>query len=438
MGTTESQRTTATQLKRIAWLSARDADKQFECLMHHFNEESLKVCYQELDGRKARGVDGIDKAMYGENLDSNLKALVERMKRMGYRPGNVREVRIPKEGKKGATRPLGIANFEDKLVQKMMQKVLESIYEPLLSKQMFGFRPRQGCHDAIKALSQHLYEQKVQTIIDVDLENYFGSIDHKQLEAILREKIKDERFIRYVIRMFKAGILADGELKTSDEGVPQGSPASPILSNIYANRVVAKWFEETVNAHCRGKVEIFVYADDMVIACERHEDALRIKKALASRLEKYGLKMNQDKTKLVRFSRSAHRRDEKQGVFDFLGFTFYIGKSRNGYSIVQLRTSKKKFKLKLRQMKEWIKLARNRMPLNELWKLYCKKLRGHINYYGVSHNFRWVEAFSYRTRRIMFKWLNRRSQRKSFNWEKFATYMERNPLPVVRIKHRLF
>ena len=207
MEPTETSSSTATKLKRIAWLSAADPDKKFHQLMHHFNLESLLQCFHELDGTKAIGDDGVTKEKYRENLIPNLLDLLDRMRRMAYIPGAVRLVLIPKEGKPGATRPLGISNLEDKIFQKMMQKVLESIYDPTFTDSSFGFRPGKGCHDAIKALQTYLYSNHVETVIDVDLENYFGTIDHNLLENILRERIKDQRLIRYITRMFKAGVF---------------------------------------------------------------------------------------------------------------------------------------------------------------------------------------------------------------------------------------
>jgi RNA-directed DNA polymerase len=253
----ESQTTTATQLTRIAWLSARDTQKTFQSLMHHFNETSLKACFHQLDGRKAVGVDGVTKAAYAQHLDDNLTDLVARMKRMAYRPGPVRQVLIPKAGAPHATRPLGISNREDKVVQLLMHRVLESIYEPLFLDCSYGFRPGRGCHEALRALHQHLYRKEVETIIDLDIANYFGTIDHDLLEAILREKIQDERFLRYVKRMFKAGVLTAGELTVSEEGVAQGSCCSPILANIFAHHVLDTWFEAVVKAHCRGQVALY-------------------------------------------------------------------------------------------------------------------------------------------------------------------------------------
>ena len=409
---TENSLMTEMKLKRIAALSAANPDMVFTHVIHHFNKDSLRACYFELDGKKAKGSDEIDKASYGKNLEANLEDLVERMKRMAYIPGSVRQVLIPKEGKAGATRPLGISNFEDKLVQRMMHKVLESIYEPLFYENSYGFRRGRSCHDAISALYAYLSTHEVETVIDVDLSNYFGSIPHHEVLKIIRKKISDPRLIRYLIRMFKSGVLAEGELIISEEGVTQGSGCSPIIANIYAHEVIDEWMEKTVKQHCAGEVKLIRYADDCVICCEYAGDAERIKRAMSKRLAKYGLKMNEEKTKLVKFSKRKQKRGEAQETFDFLGFTFYIGKSRKGYLLIKLKTSCKRLRSKLKKVNEWARSIRNKIPLKEIMRIACAKARGHIQYYGVSHNFAEVAGFVYRVTGILFKWLNRRSQRK--------------------------
>ena len=438
MRPTEPQGATDTKLKRIAWLSQQDAKKEFNNLMHLFNAESLRQCFDELDGKKAVGVDGIDKEKYRENLEENLRDLIARMKRMGYRPGPVRQVLIPKAGKPNATRTLGICNFEDKIVQKQIQKILESIYDPLFLKCSYGFRAGMGCHDAIKDLRQYLLQHEVQTVIDLDIANFFGAISQEEIVNILQQKTKDERFIRYIVRMFKAGVLADGDLTVSDEGVVQGSPVSPTIANIFAHYVLDMWVAEVVKAHCKGRVDLWRYADDAVICCQYNEDAVRVRSALSKRLAKYKLKLNEDKTTSVPFSKSAYKQGKAQGVFNFLGFTFYWGRSRKGAAIPKVKTCGKTMRAKLKNVGEWGRKVRNQYSLNQIWKTFCSKLAGHIRYFGVSFNYEAIATFVEQAVEILFKWLNRRSQRKSFNWEQFKLFMEKHPLPKIKIYHPLF
>jgi RNA-directed DNA polymerase len=434
----QSHSATNTKLNRIAWLSKQDSRKEFECLMHLFNQESLMECFHELDKDKAVGVDGVTKMAYGANLHGNIEQLITQMKNMAYRPGPVRETLIPKEGKPGATRPLGISNLEDKIVQKMTQKVLESIYEPLFLGCSHGFRPGKSCHTAIQSLLNHLYSNEIQTVIDIDLKNFFGTIEHQLLEDILKEKIKDPKFMRYISRMFKSGVLTEGELKMSEEGVPQGSICSPVMSNIFAHYAIDTWVEEMVKPVCKGTVELFRYADDGVICCQYEADAVRIRQSLGKRLEKFKLQLNEEKTKLVPFDKKEAARGVKQGTFDFLGFTFYWGNSQTGRIVPKLRTRAKTMSTKLKKVNEWAKQVRNALPLKEIWRILKAKMRGHVQYYGVSHNADKVRQFLRRTQRIMFKWLNRRSQRKSFTWEKYWQFVAANPLPEARIVHRIF
>jgi RNA-directed DNA polymerase len=430
MITTDNQESTNTKLERIAWLSRQDKSKEFSNLMHHFNEESLRECFQELDRKKALGADRVSKDEYGQNLGTNLKKLVQRMKLMQYRPSAVRQVLIPKAG--GKERPLGISNFEDKIVQKMMQKVLEAIYESTFLPCSYGFRKGMGCHDAVRDLYQHLYNNQVETVIDVDIENFFGSINHQELEQILRQKVKDQKLMRYIIRMFKAGTLRDGELTVSDEGVMQGSICSPILANIFAHLVIDEWFESTVKKYCRGKVKLFRYCDDLCIAFQYGGDAERVKIALGKRLNKFKLKLNEEKTRVVTFNRNS------KGCFDFLGFTFYWGKSRKGRITPMVRTSKKRIRSKIQTIKEWIKGMKDKLKLTVIWENLKLKILGHLRYYGVSFNTRELAKYVHLVTYIMFKWLNRRSQKRSFDWEKFKTFTKANPLPAVKIYHKLF
>jgi len=429
---------TKTKLERIAWLSSMDRNKTFACVMHHINIELLRDNFLRLDGNKATGTDGVSKAEYGENLEENLNTVLDELKRMAYKPRPVKEHLIPKDGQPGKFRPLGISVFEDKIVQGAFRQILEAIYEPLFLDCSHGFRPKRSCHTAIKDLRKYLYENSVETVIDIDLKNFFGTIDHKILEGFLREKITDEKFIRYIIRMFKAGVLSEGDLKISEEGVPQGSICSPILSNIFAHKVLDEWIEHTIQPYCLGKVKLFRYADDAIICVEKESDAIRIREALPKRLDKYKLILNEDKTKMVKFSRVKVRNGIHQETFNFLGFTFYWGKTRKGTVVPKLKTSSKTMDTKLEKVTEWIKDIRNKDKMKEIWRTFCAKLRGHIQYYGVSFNSKQIQKFHREATRIVFKWLNRRSQKKSFTWEKFDKFKERFPLPKTRICHALY
>lgn len=424
-----------TKLTRISKLSADNPEQKFAQLMHHFTLGNLESWYQMLNKKAAVGIDGITKEMYSENLQENLENLYHRMKTMSYVPGPARQTLIPKDGNPGVSRPLGIGNFEDKIVQKGVQKVIESIYEPLFLKSSFGFRPNLSCHDAIRALRSYLYSNPVRVVIDLDISNYFGTIDHGQLMELLSGKIKDKRFLRYIRRMFKAGILSEGELTVSDEGVPQGSVCSPVLANIYAHYVLDEWFEGTVKRYCRGKVELFRYADDAIICCEKPKDAERIKTAVIKRLAKYNLKLNSEKTKLVKFNVLER---ENRGSFDFLGFTFYLGRIRSGATVPKLKSSGKNLRAKLTKVNQWCKHNRNKAPLRELWKTFCSKLKGHIQYYSVSFNYRAVHKFVMRSQRIFLKWLNRRSQKKSMTINQFEQFKQRFLPPAIKICHALF
>ena len=438
MSPAETHYTADTKLQRIEWLSARDASKRFDNVMHLFSEESLAACFQALEGKKAVGADGVTKAEYGAELECNLAGLVERMKRMGYRPGPVREVQIPKAGTAGATRTLGISSVEDKVVQGMVRKVLEAVYEPVFMDSSYGFRPGRGPHDAVRALHQYLYRHEVESVIDVDIARFFDTIDRRRLLGMLSQKVTDRKFLRYVTRLMKAGVLREGELKVSTEGVVQGSACSPVLANVYAHHVLDEWFERTVKRHCKGEVELFRYADDLVICCQYARDAQRIRKALVGRLGKFGLTLNEAKTRLVPFSRRCGNARGRQAVFDFLGFTFYWGRSRRGSALVKVKTNGKRLRAKLKAVHQWAKHTRSRCTTQQFWRLLCAKVSGHIRYYGVSFNFSAVQEFVHQVRRIAYRWLNRRSQRRSFTWETFQRFVLAYPLPRAAVYHRLF
>jgi group II intron reverse transcriptase/maturase len=382
------------------------------------------------------GVDGIRKEDYAKKVEENLKSLASRIGSMGYRPQPVREKLIPKDGKPGATRPLGIGCFEDKIVQKRFSEILEAIYEPLFLDCSYGFRPGRSCHEAIKSLYRTLYNQPVSTVVDIDIRAYFDTIDHEWLMRMLELKIADRRFLRYIRRMLKAGVLSSGELRTTEEGTPQGSLISPVLSNIYLHYVLDIWFEKSIKRRCRGKAWLFRYADDSIACFELEADARWYAEELTKRMAKFGLEVSREKSKIVHFCKSSPK--DKSGPFNFLGFTFYMGMSRKGLIMPKVKTNRKKYNAKLRNVREWMKEVKNKERLTWIWDVFRSKLRGHIQYYGVTFNLEYVQKFLHEANRIVFKWLNRRSQRKSFTWEKYCLFMKQFPLPKVCMVHPLF
>lgn len=435
MDVTKSKLPMETKLRRISDLSASNPKLKFKWLMSHFCKENLVRCFHELDGKKAVGIDRMTKEEYGRNLEANIEDLIVRMKSMAYRPQPAREVLIPKDN--GKMRPLGIACIEDKTVQLMFAKVLEAIYEPSFLDCSFGFRPKRNCHQMIAGVHGYLFGQWRPVVIDVDLENFFGTIDHAKLLKLLRMRIEDETFLRYIARMLKSGVLSGDSLRISEDGTPQGSVCSPVLANIFAHYAVDVWVEDTVRKHCPS-AKLFRYCDDLVICCANLLEANRVMAALPKRLERFSLKLNQAKSKLVVMDKAAAGRGNRQGTFDLLGFTFYLGRNRKGTYVPKLQTSRKRFRRKLREINQWVRIHRHQVRMPDLWRQLQVKIRGHIEYYGVSHNAIFLSRFSLRARMIFFKWMNRRSQKRSVTWEQFTMFMKRHPEAKVSISHRLF
>lgn len=432
---TKVDRSVKTKLDRIATRSQSDADAEFKWLMPLFNKEALTACFRELDGSKAPGIDNVTKEEYGKNLDENIANLIDRMKSFSYRPQPVKEVEVPKAN--GGVRRLGIPTLEDKIVQLMFAKVLEAVYDPIFRESSYGFRVGRNAHQTIGRLNNSLFQKREFTILDMDMANYFGTISHTKLMELLRLKIKDEAFLRYITRLLRTSVQgASGPVRT-EVGVAQGSVCSPILANIYGHYAIDVWIEDMVSSHMYGKVELFRYCDDAVIVLSDSRDAERLQKVLPMRLSKFSLAINTDKTHIITMSKQQRALGVKQGSFDFLGFTFYLGISRKGHVVPKQKTSGKRFRSSLRGAKDWVR-ARRSTDAKHLYGIYRAKIQGHVRYFGVSHNLYYVRKFVEEAHMIFFKWMNRRSQKRSWDMKKFEKFRAMFPPIEVKVFHKFF
>jgi len=430
-GTNEVTKTTITKLQRIAEISRANHSSEFNWLMPHFSKENLLNCFHELDGNKAVGVDGQSKEEYSRNLDRNIENLISRMKSLSYRPQAIRQVLIPKRD--GGTRPLGISVIEDKIVQLMTAKILESIYEPIFRDCSFGFRPNRNCHMAVGSIVTFAFKNWKVSVIDLDFSNFFGSIKHDKLLALLRLRIKDETFIRYIGRMLKADILTDKGLIVSENGTAQGSISSPILANIFAHYAVDIWFEDTIRPSLIGQCLLTRYCDDLVMCFFSEKERDAVWEALKARMERFSLTIHPTKTTLPTMDKKRYATIGQNNGFSFLGFYFFLGLSGKGFVVPKLKTEPKRMRKKLKEIKCWIRDNRHRYRMKDLWLRLIAVLRGYMQYYCVTHNMPAVSKFFHNCRNIFYKWMNRRSQKKSISWEKFDLFTKRFPMPRLRI-----
>jgi len=426
-----------TKITRINEIAKEKPKEIFTSIYHLINYDLLKECFDELDGSKAVGLDKVTKDEYHFNLENNLNNLVERLKTKSYRPSPARKVNIPKS--KGKLRGLAIANFEDKIVQMAVKKIVEAIFEPKFPENMFGFRPNKGCHDALRHVAMNIERRYTSYIVDADIKGFFDNVDHEILIKCLEEHIKDPNILRLIKRFLKAGILEGSEYHKGEAGTPQGSILSPVLANIYMYYTIVKWFEKKSKKEMKGFCDITVYADDFICYFQYKSEAeMFYNKSLPERLSKAKLEISKEKSQLITFGRFAKQNGKgKPKTFDFLGFTHYCSNGRNGNFRVKRKTSKKKFKQKVQEFKEFIKSNRTK-PLKEIMTTVRLKLTGHYNYYGITDNISMINNYLYCIKKLLLKWLNRRSQKKSYTWLNFNLMMNCFDLPKPKIKVNIY
>ena len=433
----KEEETVSTNLKRIGIKAQENRRLVFTSLYHHITDvENLRESYKQLSGSKAVGIDRVSKAEYGENLEANLQDLSARLKRMGYRPSPKRRTYIPKLGSdKG--RPLGISNLEDKIVELSTKRVLEPLFEPLFEECSYAYRPGRNPHQCINELGKVIQQKRVNHIVEADIRSFFDNVSHDWLEKCLKERVGDKRVLRLIRRMLKSGIMEEGVVYRTEAGTPQGSILSPLLSNIYLHYVLDLWFKHRVRRDCKGEAYLFRYADDFLACFQNQADAERFFEELKTRLEKFDLVLATEKSRRLAFGRyardNARKKGEKPSEFDFLGFTFYCGKTRNGYFKVKRRTSRKKLQQSVARFTDWIKRCRGHFRSGELLRRARMRVMGHLHYYAITDNIDKCCLYMHLVCRALFKWLNRRSQRKSYTWEGFNQVLRYNRWPGARV-----
>lgn len=407
-----------TKLERIARVAKEKPNEKITSLAGIINEETLKESHRKMCGKKAVGVDQMTKEDYEENLDGNIESLVSRMKRQAYKPQPVRRVYIPKAGS-NKMRPLGIPSYEDKLVQDVLCDILNAVFEGDFLDCSFGFRPGRGCHDALKALNRVIQHGEINYVVDADIKGFFDNMNHEWILKFVNHRIADANIQRLIKRFLKSGLVENGEFKDTQLGAPQGGSISPILGNIYLHYVLDIWFEKGVKKSCVGNAYMVRYADDVVFCFQNLGEAEAFYEKLIERLAKFGLEIAEDKTKIIEFGRFAAEQSKRKGkskpeTFDFLGFTHYCSKSREGQFRIKRKTCKKKYCASIKKVREWL-WSRLTAPASIVMKQLVIKLNGYYRYYGITDNYETNSRFGDEVKKILYKMFNRRSQKKSMN-----------------------
>lgn len=406
--------------------------KTVQGIMKYVNKETIIKQHRKQEKNKATGIDGVSKEEYEENLNENVEKLISKMKTMSYRPKDVKRVYIPKIGNE-ELRPLGIPAYEDKLVQGAMTDVLNEIYENIFLDCSYGFRANRDCHQAIKKLDEIIMKKNINYVVDADIKGFFNNVNHGWLVKFLEYTIQDPKFIRYIVRILKSGVMENMEHHESDKGTPQGGVISPVLANVYLHYVLDLWFELYVKIKCKGGAYLIRYCDDFVCCFEKEEDAKMFYEELKDRLKKFDLELAEDKSRIIPFGNN----DSKE-KFDFLGFTHVNGVNRKGkYKLVH-HTSGKKSKAKKQAVKLWLKESVRIYNTTYLMKKLNIKLQGTFRYYGVSDNYDWMLKFRKYVIYQLHEQLCRRSQKGKITWEKFYKILEYNPIVMPKIYHSMW
>lgn len=423
------------RLARFTEHAQYNAEGKFSSLMRLIIDPTdLYDSFKRQDGKKAAGTDGMKKEEYAQNVEERLDDLSARLRRLGYRPQPVRRVYIPKAN--GGTRPLGIPCFEDKIVQDVMSKVLGAIWEREFLDCSYGYRPKRSAHGALRRLGEVIHKERTQYVVEADIKGFFNNVDHEHMMRFLEHRISDPIFLRLVRRFLKAGVMEDGQFHATDEGTPQGGLISPVLSNIYLHYVLDLWFVKRFAKSCNGGAHLVRYADDLVACFHKEEDAKRFRVELEERLGNFGLEIESSKTQIIPFG-SRMFGVQRAPTFDFLGITHYVARSRNGFFKIGRKTQGKRLRARLKQLNIKLRSLRNQ-GVRAMVVYLRRHLQGHMQYYGVSENYHSIDRYFYHARRLLFKWMKRRSNRSRTNWARFSRWLSRGVLPKPRIVHSFY
>jgi len=408
---------------RLHWIhtaAQKRPGERMHNLMHHFNQHNLRRAFQTLDGSKASGIDHVTKSDYQQNLDQKLQALEQALRGGGWRPKPAREVLIPKP--QGGMRPLAIGCLEDKIVQVLVARILEATYEPTFHRHSYGFRHGKSAHQALGRACETIRKRQDRcVVVEMDIEKFFDSVNHDWLIRTLEAHIGDPHFMRLIRRLLRNSTLhADGMLAEKGAGTPQGSPASPILANICLHVLLDDWFQK----HWASQGEFVRYADDAVYVFSDEDVARAFKEALGARMAEAGLKLNLDKTRIVPFDAQ-----EPKGTITLLGFELYWGNKLGVGKLLKVKTIPKRLARAMQNFADWVKEIRNRKTMTAIWAQAAVKMVGHYAYYGVRSNEAKLAHFYWSCVGALFRWLNRRSQKRSFTWERFKRRLCFSPLP---------
>ncbi len=425
------------KLLKVVERAKREPEGRFNSLAHLMDVPALERAYRRMRKDAAVGVDGVTKDDYGQDLERNLRDLHERMKAKRYRHQPIRRVHIPKG--QGKTRPIGIAAFEDKLVQDVIREVLEAIYEQDFLDCSYGFRPKRSAHDAIRTLDRIVHRGEVSWILEADVLSFFDSLDRKKLKEMLEIRVADGSLLRLIGKCLHVGVLDGVELSTSESGTAQGSVVSPLLGNVYLHYTLDLWFEQEVKPRLRGRATLIRYCDDFVIGFEFEDDARSVMAVLGKRFRRFGLALHPDKTRLLPFRRPPAGQKSGKGLatFDFLGFTFYWARSSKGRWGMLCKTRSASLRRAVQSVYQWCRRHRHHSVKDQHAAL-TRRIQGHFNYFGVSGNFRSLLLVIEQAKRSWYKWLCRRSQRKRLTWERFQDLLRDFPLPKPRITVRIW